>query len=261
MVSSSLEVLSPKARSVMLICSSPEAMEKQPSTTPSASLFCHQFDLTARLEPRHAKGQLLMTPLALIEGQGQIVPQPNLPTHEFLLRLADTLRISKTDLVHRVIMPNFLSPILYPPESCRPSEVVQFLHGLRALLRQYPDRLSAMMTLSTALHPRSSGLVRWAETINDGVIEMIPIQQPVHTQPGAENPGNASQGILQIHRMPVYSERGGGSEGKALQEDLSFKLSSTDGVVIKLSSLPPVGDLDPPGERSPRKPTEPLLSF
>lgn len=117
------------------------------------------------------------------------------------------------------------------------------MHGLRGLLRQYPGQMSAMITLSTTLYPRSTGLTRWMEVLSDGVFEMVPLRQPVHTQPNAK-PEDAAQGMVKVHRLPIHNERGGGKEGKAVQEDLSFKLSSSNGLVIRPFSLPPVGEVE-----------------
>lgn len=145
--------------------------------------------------------------------------------------------------MHRVIIPNILAPNIYVPGSSRPSELLQFLHGLRGLLRQYSNRLTALASVSTTLYPRSSGITRWMELLSDGVFEMVPLQQPVHMQPGAK-PEHAAQGMFRVHRLPIYNERGGGLEGKPSQDNLSFRLSSTNGIVILPFSLPPVGEME-----------------
>jgi elongator complex protein 4 len=71
-------------------------------------------------------------------------------------------------------MPSLLSPALYPPHASSPEPILQFLHNLRALLSTYPGRLTVMLTLPLSLYPRSSGLVRWMELLNDGVVELSP---------------------------------------------------------------------------------------
>lgn len=100
-----------------------------------------------------------------------------------------------------------------------------------------------MVTLPATLYPRTTGLIRWMEILSDGVLELLPLSQPVHTQPNAK-PEDAAQGMVKVHRLPIYSERGGGKEGKPAQEDLSFKLSSSSGLVIRPFSLPPVGEVE-----------------
>jgi len=46
------------------------------------------------------------------------------------------------------------------------------------------------------------------------------------------------QGMIKIHRLPVFHEKGGGGGG--VEDDLAFTLSRRKGLVIKPFSLPPV---------------------
>lgn len=97
-----------------------------------------------------------------------------------------------------------------------------------------------MMTMPASLHPRSSGLTRWIELLCDGSIELISLQhrtQVKQTQLGDDK----SQGIAHIHSLPIFHEKGGGVEGSWSREDMSFKLSASDGLLIQPFSLPPVG--------------------
>lgn len=87
------------------------------------------------------------------------------------------------------------------------------------------------------------------ELIMDGVLELIPLQhQPqVSREPGNEDKG---QGLLRAYSLPVFHEKGGGLEGSWAKEDLSFKLSSSSGLVITPFSLPPVGEDEEPSKSS-----------
>ncbi len=186
------------------------------------------------------------------------------------------------------MVPALLSPTAYAGAACRPEEVLQFLHALRALLRRHADRLTALVSLPLALHPRAAGLTRWLEILSDGVLELVPLppgsalsavaqqQQPQQQGPppssGADkagggedkdNSGKSSksnsksksksksksndddhkiQGMLRVHALPVFDEKGGGShEAHAARcEDQSFGLSRSRGLVIRPFSLPPV---------------------
>lgn len=87
------------------------------------------------------------------------------------------------------------------------------------------------------------------EHLFDGVIELVPLQQPKCIgQSLAE--GNKAQGLVRIHSMPIYHERGGGVEGCWKREDMAFRLSASHGLVIIPFSLPPVGLEDQPGVTS-----------
>ena len=171
------------------------------------------------------------------------------PFDIFLSHLLTQLSISPNS-IHRVVIPSLLSPALYPPNASRPEVLVQFFHGLRALLRKYPAQLTAIITLPLSLFPRTNGLTRWMELLSDGVLELAPFPSTAlvtKAAPGAttlqEEP---PQGMCKFHRLPVFHEKGGGSgEASGFGDDLAFTLSRRKGLVIKPFSLPPVeGDAD-----------------
>jgi elongator complex protein 4 len=147
--------------------------------------------------------------------------------------------------IHRVIIPSLLSPALYPPHASKPEHILQFLHALRALLRKHPYNLTAMLTLPLTLHPRSTGLTRWMELLSDGVLELAPFPSTALAAKPAPNASTLQeeppQGMLKIHRLPIFHEKGGGGgEASGFGDDLAFTLNRRKGLVIKPYSLPPV---------------------
>jgi elongator complex protein 4 len=172
------------------------------------------------------------------------------PFKAFIKDLSLKLSNSPPAWVHRVIVPGLLSPTSYLPTSTRPEEVLQFLHALRALLRRYQTQLTAIITIPLTLYPRNSGLTRWMELLSDGVLELVPLQSSsVHAPPPSAKADAKSedqtQGLLKVHSLPIFDEKGGGSsESHASREDQSFSLSRSRGLVIRPYSLPPVGDED-----------------
>lgn len=216
---------------ILRLDSTPSAISGQPAST-----FCHSFNLTKRLENSAIQGKLHTTPV------GDALAKPTqTPFKRFLADIASKIKAAPPNSVHRVVVPSLLSPSLYASFSCRPQEVLQFLHGLRALIRRYPTQLTALITLPVSLYPRSTGLTRWMELLCDGVLELIPLQ---HQSQMALEPGKEekSQGLLRAHSLPIFHEKGGGLEGSWSREDLSFKLSASSGMVITPYSLPPVGE-------------------
>lgn len=162
---------------------------------------------------------------------------------KFIEDVASKLANSPPSTIHRIVIPGLLSPTLYASFYCRPQEVLQFLHSLRGLLRRFSSRASAIVTMPISLFPRSSGMIRWAELLSDGVIELVPLQH--QSQVARDLPSeDKTQGLLRIHSLPVFHEKGGGLEGGWMREDMSFKLSSSSGLVITPYSLPPIGDED-----------------
>ncbi|KAK4042816.1 PAXNEB-domain-containing protein [Parachaetomium inaequale] len=219
--------------------------------------FCHSFDLTKRLSPSACKGELHPTPSTCPPMFEQPSQTPTSPLKAILKHLQTKLSTSPPTSIHRIIIPGLLLPTLYAPHCALPSEVLQFLHGLRALLRQYPTQLTAIITLPTTLYPRTSGLVRWIELLCDGVVELIPLPAnpgaPPPPPPSSSGSGTKSgsgsgpdkneqpQGLLGVHTLPVYHEKGGGGAGaSSFRETLAFSLSASRGLVIKPYSLPPL---------------------
>ena len=108
-----------------------------------------------------------------------------------------------------------------------------------------------MISLPLTLYPRSTGLVRWMELLSDGVIELASFPHTIDTGPSLTRSGAATaqeekpQGMIKIHCLPVFHERGGGGVGGAgVGDDLAFTVSRRR-FVIKPFSLPPVeGDAE-----------------
>ncbi|KAF1993372.1 PAXNEB-domain-containing protein [Amniculicola lignicola CBS 123094] len=200
------------------------------------AVFCHVFDLAKRLAlPVGGAVNYIYIPRS-----GGVAPSP------FVLILRNIQRqlaASAPGSVHRVVIPSLLSPALYPSDCARPESILQFLHALRALLRQYPTRLTAISTLPLSLYPRSTGLVRWMEIFSDGVIELSPFpydpSQALSTSGATTQQEERPQGMLAVHKLPVFHERGGGGSMEGLGEDLAFTLSRRKFVIAKFS-LPPV---------------------
>ena len=87
------------------------------------------------------------------------------------------------------------------------------------------------------------------ELLCDGVIELVPLppNSPALSAPSGtgadQKSGDQSQGILKVHSLPIYHEKGGGgAENNYFRENLTFSLSASKGLVIKPYSLPPLGD-------------------
>lgn len=220
------------------------------TSTDGQGPFCHAFDLAKRLDNSAIQGQLFTS------NTGDLLStSTQSPFKGFLADVISRIKSSPPSTVHRIVVPSLLSPTIYASSSCRPQEVLQFLHALRSLLRQYTTRVTALVTLPISLFPRSTGLTRWVELLCDGVLELTPLQNQSQDSRDASGE-DKTQGMLRAHSLPVFHEKGGGLEGGWAREDLSFKLSSSSGMVITPFSLPPVGDEEEIPDR-PSKTTEP----
>lgn len=198
--------------------------------------FCHTFDLTKRLVvPPDAR--VTHIPVRLSAR----------PFDAILQNLAQALKTSAPNTVHRLVVPTVLSPALWPPNASHPDKFLHFLHSLRALLSQHSNQLTAMMTLPLELYARSSALVRWAEIFSDGVLELTPFPHLMNASSSLTESGGTRgnegqpQGMLKVHKLPINSERseGGAGAGNSMGEDLAFTVSRRK-FVIKPFSLPPM---------------------
>jgi len=165
----------------------------------------------------------------------------------FIKDLQARLASAPASSVHRVVIPDLLSPTMYSSKLCHPTEILQFLHALRAILRRFSRQLTAMLSLQTSLYPRTKSLTTWMEHLCDGVLELVALPGGPSSSAGlvGAEPKDAekAQGLVHIYTLPIFHERGGGgAEGDVFRENLSFSLSSSKGLVIKPYSLPPMED-------------------
>ncbi|KAL8899197.1 MAG: hypothetical protein Q9207_006314 [Kuettlingeria erythrocarpa] len=226
---------------------------KESPTVPPA--FCHAFDLSKRLSVPDLK-VFNFIPI-------RVVSQPVSPFHSILQSLKEHLASSPSSMIHRVLIPVLLSPAIYPLHASSPQYILQFLHSLRALLRQYPAQLVIMMSLPLMLYPRSTGLSRWMELLSDGVIELSPfphsdLDGPSKSSGAATAQEEKPQGMVKVHSLPVFSEKGGGG---ASGDDLAFTVSRRK-FVIKPFNLPPIeGDTEAQKGEGDGKPTKVEIDF
>ncbi|EKD14943.1 uncharacterized protein L3040_005019 [Drepanopeziza brunnea f. sp. 'multigermtubi'] len=225
------------------------AQQRGGSDPLSTSVFCHDFDLSRRLvlpSPSNMK----LVPISTrpnSDFQDQISPVS--PFTGYLNHLTSQISATPPNAIHRIVIPNLLSPAIYPSEAARPEYILQFLHALRALLRKHPAQFTAFITLPLNLYPRATGLTRWMELLSDGVLELAPFPSTAiatKSNPTSTLQEDPPQGMLKIHRLPIFHEKGGGGgEASGFGDDLAFTLSRRKGLVIKPFSLPPVeGDAE-----------------
>jgi elongator complex protein 4 len=249
--------------------SAPSQLAAAANEATKTPVFCHDFDLSKRLT---LPAPPLLNCIALPQSKNILVrgedtaKSPFAPLMQYLI---SQLGASSPSTIHRVIIPALLSPALYPHSASKPQYVLQFIHGLRSLLRKYSNQLTVLMSLPISLFPRAAGLTRWIEILSDGVLELAPF--PSHatvaaasssfsgTGPQEEPP----QGMLRVYRIPISSEKGGGGgEISGHGDDMAFTLSRRKGLVIKPYSLPPVdNDEDGAPEASHGKATKVDIEF
>lgn len=92
------------------------------------------------------------------------------------------------------------------------------------------------------------------EILSDGVLELSPFPyshaELLATSAGATKEEERPQGMLAVHKLPVFHEKGGGGVTEGLGEDLAFTLSRRKFVVAKFSLPPLEGDREAQEEAS-----------
>ncbi|KAK6436757.1 Elongator subunit elp4 [Oleoguttula sp. CCFEE 5521] len=210
------------------------AVSSQTPNTQQEIPFCHTFDLTKRL----------VAPAAAVINHITIAATSSDPFTLILNNVRQGLASSAKGSVHRLVMPALLSPTLYPPHCASPDHVVRFIHGLRALLREYPNQLTAMLTLPLSLYPRNTALVRTLEMLADCVLEVTPFPHQSDEQSAGDGKSakeGQPQGLVKVLKLALATERGegGAGAGNSIGEDLAFTLSRRKFAIAEFS-LPPV---------------------
>ncbi|KTW27134.1 Elongator subunit ELP4 [Pneumocystis jirovecii RU7] len=192
-------------------------LNKGPGINKSKNIeYCHTFDLSKRLRIPHTASITC----------SKVLPMSSKPYSEFISEILKLLS-SESPKTIRLVIPNILLPIVYPSESLKHKNILEFFHTLRALLRTYSNRLVAMISISTQLYSRETGIVRYLELLSDGVLELIPFLNTDST--------NEFQGLLKLHKLP-FSQNSINHDN-----DLAFKISRKK-FSIEPWSLPPVDE-------------------
>ena len=166
--------------------------------------------------------------------------------------LTSAIRSSGSTTIHRLIVPGLMSPALYPPHVAFPAQILSFQRELRRILAEFPKKLVILQTLPLSLFPRTSGLTKWLEILTDGVYNLTPFPHSADAEFMSSRDPNTKeeppQGLLSIHKMPVFHELGTGTLPS--DTDWTFSLSRRK-FTIKPYNLPPLeGDTEAQNEAS-----------
>ncbi|ODQ80866.1 hypothetical protein BABINDRAFT_161061 [Babjeviella inositovora NRRL Y-12698] len=164
--------------------------------------YNNQFDITSRLIPTPSSNEISYIPVTgtLFLGVAEQI--------EGVIR--QNLSRVPTKII-RVVVPNLLSPTLYPPHFSSSMEILPFVHQLRALLRKYPGNLSVVSSLALDLYPKHSSTTVLLENLHDAVIHLLPFNQEIAAlieRTYKNDPTKIQHGLVNIYKLPVLSERG-----------------------------------------------------
>jgi elongator complex protein 4 len=175
--------------------------------------FCHSFDISEQcIFPE--KGQVCFAPLS---SQGDVFPP-------LLSSLQAFLKNGSPNECYRLVLPDFLNPLLYPPQSTNPATLLKFLHTMLSILHS-SKYITLLISLSTSFYPRSTSLTSWIEHLCTHVLQLSPLPR---------NPSIAKQPQGLVH---VY-------KGGLMMKEMGYRVGR-GGMVLEEWSLPPLEEETP----------------
>lgn len=194
----------------------PKAQNVGSTTDTSFPDFCNSFDISEQLAfPRNS--QVVFSPPPAHQGN---------PYQIILSSLLSFLETSpKSDPV-RLVLPDFLNPLVYNAESTNPSVLLRFLHTLVAIVHSWPYS-SLLLSLSTSFYPRTQPLTSWIEHLCTHIIRLHPLPRAT-TVSAIKQP----QGLVYVHK------------GGLMLKEMAYRVGRR-GLVLEEWSLPPLEDDTP----------------
>ncbi|KAH3671737.1 hypothetical protein OGAPHI_000442 [Ogataea philodendri] len=169
--------------------------ETEDSSVDQYPNYSNQFDITSVMTVAPGPNELTCIPIDDL--------------NRALKRIEETVMRNPSKVI-RMCVPLFLNPMIYQNGLSAP-EILKFVHGLKQILKKYPDQLALLMTINLDLYPRSNALVTYIEQISDAVLELRPFNPKLHElmeRVYKSQPAKIKHGHLNIHSLPVLAESG-----------------------------------------------------
>ncbi|CAH6722636.1 elongator complex protein 4 [[Candida] jaroonii] len=162
--------------------------------------YTHQFDITERLRPVPDNQEITFVQVSEYK---KMLAQIN-----DIVKLHLSKNPSKTI---RILVPNLLSPSIYPSTFSKSSIVIPFIHGMRSILKSNSSNISLVYSIPTDLYPKTSNLISIIEQLSDSVLQLHPFHQKLSElieKSYKNEPSKVQHGFLNIVKLPILSERG-----------------------------------------------------
>ena len=179
------------------------------------SNFCHSFDISEQL-PFPGNSQVLFSPQPGPLGE---------PYQPLLSSLAAFLEMTPKTTPIRIVLPDFLNPLIYSPESTNPAFLLKFIHTIVAFNNSRPF-WTLVLSLSTSFYPRTNPVITWIEHLCSHVIQLCPLPRPPNS--AVKQP----QGLVKVHK------------GGLMMKEMAYRVGRT-GMVLEEWSLPPLEEETP----------------
>ncbi|SCU84777.1 LADA_0D03730g1_1 [Lachancea dasiensis] len=172
--------------------------------------YAHQFDITSRLVPAPTSAELTLI-------------SPTQPLPAVLTQLQSVFQKYPKKII-RIVLPNLLHPVMYPPSYSQLSEVISLLHGIRSIVKQNAERAVLMSTISTDLYSQTGGqVITTVENLFDSVIDLEPFPQEMSqflSRVYKSQPNKIQHGLVHVLKLPLLSDRG---EMHVMRSEYAFK--------------------------------------
>jgi elongator complex protein 4 len=186
--------------------------QKNASSMPDTSFpdFCHTFNISEQM-PFPGKAQVVFSPPPSDRGN---------PYQPILSSLLSFLEAMPRSAALRLVLPDFLNPLVYGPDSTSPTLLLRFLHTVIAIIHSRPY-CTLILSLSTSFYPRTNPLTSWIEHFCTHVIQLCPL--PKSPSPNLKQP----QGLVIVHN------------GGLMLKEMAYRVGRR-GMVLEEWSLPPL---------------------
>jgi elongator complex protein 4 len=184
------------------------------STPDNNQNFCQPFDISQQM-PLPGKTQVTFSSPPASQGN------PYQPILSSLLTFVESTP-KRTPI--RLVLPDFLNPLIYGPEATNPNILLKFLHSLLAIIHSRPYA-TLLLSLSTSFYTRSQPLTSWIEHLCTHVIQLCPL-------PRSSNAANQPQGLVNVHK------------GGLMLKEMAYRVGRR-GMVLEEWSLPPLEEETP----------------
>ena len=179
--------------------------------------FCHSFDISEQL-PFPGNSQAIFSPPPGTQGD---------PYQPLLSSLVQFLESTPKTTPTRLILPDFLSPLIYSPEATDPAFLLKFLHTIIAFTSSRPY-WTLILSLSTSFYPRSNPIISWIEHLCTHVIRLCQCPLPRPTNAAVKQP----QGLVNVYK------------GGLMMKEMAYRVGRR-GMVLEEWSLPPLEEEAP----------------
>jgi elongator complex protein 4 len=193
----------------------PKALNTAP--TAESTHFCHTFDISEQM-PLPSKTQVIFSPPPASQGD------PYQPILSSLVSLLQPIPKMTPTTPTRIVLPDFLNPLVYGPAATNPAVLLKFLHSLLAIISSC-TYASLVLSMSTSFYTRRQPLTSWIEHLCTHVIQLRPLPRP---PAGTKQP----QGLVNVHK------------GGLMLEEMAYRVGRR-GLVLEEWSLPPLEDETP----------------